>query len=106
MKDRSWQPLQRVHYQSNPLNRSYLLAPRKEEVMENERAPLNLPRVELTGSYEIVLASHSAIHAVLVQQSCYGYDGEPSHHFVVRRHGKADFTSDSLFGALAIYNGL
>jgi len=80
--------------------------PQKEEVMEDEKTPLNLPRVELTGSYEIVLASHSAKHAVLVQQSCYGYDGEPSHHFVVRRHGKADFTSDSLFGALAIYNGL
>ena len=80
--------------------------PQKEEVMEDEKTPLNLPRVELTGSYEIVLASNSAKHAVLVQQSCYGYDGEPSHHFVVRRHGKADFTSDSLFGALAIYNGL
>lgn len=89
-----------------PTERVLSFNPQKEEVMEDEKTPLNLPRVELTGSYEIVLASHSAKHAVLVQQSCYGYDGEPSHHFVVRRHGKADFTSDSLFGALAIYNGL
>jgi len=74
--------------------------------MENERAPLNLLRVELTGSFETLLACDSRKHITLVQQSCYGHEGEPNHFFIARQEGKKDFISNSLFGALEIYNNM